>query len=73
MTITEQNRRSFLYVLRTGRSIVVTHLFSYFPCTFGRQLENILLDPVPVLGTAARVATEVTSMASSCQFPGYGC
>ena len=32
------------------------YLLSYFPCTFGRQLENILLDPFPVLGTAARVA-----------------
>ena len=57
MTITEQNRRSFLYALRTGRTSVVTYLLSYFPCTFGRQLENILLDPFPVLGTAARVAT----------------
>ena len=57
VTITEQNRRSLLYALRTGRSSVVRPLFGYFPRTFGKQLEHILLDPIPVLGTAARVET----------------
>ena len=57
VTITEQNRRSLLYALRTGRSSVVQPLFSYFPRTFGKQLEHILLDPIPVLGTEARVET----------------
>ena len=57
VTITEQNRRSLLFALRTGRSSVVRPLFGYFPRTFGKQLEHILLDPIPVLGTAARVET----------------
>merc|ERR1719370_860850 len=53
--ITEQNRRSFQYALRTGRSGVVQPLFRNFPWTFGKQLEDILLDPLPILGTVARV------------------
>jgi len=55
VTITKQNRRSLLYALRTGRHFVVSPLFSCFPHTFGKQLESILNDPLPVLGTAARV------------------
>jgi len=57
VTITKQNRRSLLYALRTGRPFVVNPLFSCFPHTFGKQLEDILIDPLPVLGTAERVAT----------------
>ena len=39
LTITEQNKRSFLYALKTGRSGVVEPLLSYFPHTFGKQLK----------------------------------
>ena len=34
---------------------MVQPLLSEFPRTFGRQLEDILLDPLPILGTVARV------------------
>ena len=55
MEFTEQNRRSFLHALESGRFCIVQPLFSYFPRTFGKQVENILSDPLPILGTAARV------------------
>ena len=42
--ITEQNKRSFVYALKMGRSSVVQPLFSDFPCTFGKQIGTILLD-----------------------------
>ena len=50
--ITELNKRSFLYALRTGRSIVVEPLLNHFPRTFGVQLQTLLQ-----FGTAAEVAT----------------
>ena len=63
--ITKQNRRSFLYALRTGRFGVVEPLLLNFPCTFGKQLEDIFLDPLPIFGTLARleaVMKEIFSM-----------
>jgi len=63
--ITEQNKRSFVYALKTGRSSVVQPLFSDFPRTFGKQLENILIDPLPILGTETQVEavrSEIFSM-----------
>ena len=65
MFITEQNKRSFVYALKTGRSSVVQPLFSDFPRTFGKQLENILIDPLPILGTETQVEavrSEIFSM-----------
>ena len=54
--ITEQNKKSFLYALKTGRCNVLKPVFSNFPI-FGKNLGNILTNPIPSLGSKERAET----------------